>query len=270
MAPSRAIPRIVAGLSAMSLAACAVGVAQGQAEFQRIPREIRIGAADMAIVRVEQDVSRAEVAEAVQRLVSEAPMCFPWPGVWLDAVDNRRNVYFARYDLMARDWGADVAEASRTRMQEFVDLGFLLARPRPDIGADVVQYTLTVDGAAYLQGSPYGGERPSFCAPSERRLVDIVDMQWGDYACGSLHVRFTHVADQWPSWARTGGARERIASTWAPLGELAEGSVTLARQWFRRSQPRAGGRNGALNSVCFDASRQQITGDDLQLSPPRT
>lgn len=269
MAPARAIPRIVVGLGVLLVASCATGLATGQAEFQRMPREIRIGAADMAIARVEQDVSRAEVAEAVQRLVSNAPMCLPWPGIWLDAIDNRRNVYFARYDLMARDWGEDVADASRARMQEFVELGFLLARQRPDLGADVVEYTLTVDGDAYLRGSPYGGERPSFCAPSERRLVDIIDMQWGDYACGSLHVRFTHVADQWPSWARSEGARTRIASTWASPGEIAEGSVTLARQWFRRSQTPAGVRNGALNSVCFDASRQQVAGDDVQLNQPR-
>lgn len=268
MAPARAIPRILVGLGALLLASCAADLATRQAEFQRMPREVRIGAADMAIARVEQDVSRAEVAEAVQTLVSAAPMCFPWPGVWLAAIDNRRNVYFARYDLMARDWGADVAEASRARMQEFVEMGFLLARQRPDIGADVVEYTLTVDGAAYLQGSPYGGARPSFCAPSERRLVDILDMQWGDYACGSLQVRFTHVADQWPSWARTEEARARITATWAPLGEVADGTVTLARQWFRRSQTPAGRRNGALNSICFDASRQQVTGDDLQLSQP--
>jgi hypothetical protein len=58
--------------------------------------------------------------------------------------------------------------------------------------------------------------------------------------------------------------RARVAEMWTPIGATAEGAVTLGRQWFR--QPPAGRRNGALRSVCFDASRQEVTGDDLNLN----
>lgn len=267
MSVAGAIPRIAMVLTALSLAACAV-VDAPESDFTRMPREVRLGTAEMAIVRVEQDVSPVEVAEAVQGLINREGMCLPWPGIWLAALDNRRNVYFARYDLMARDWGEDVAAASEQRMQEFVALGFLLARERPDIGARVVEYTLTTDGDAYLRGSPYGGERPAFCAPSQRRLVEVTSMEWGDYPCGSLRVRFTHVADDWPTWARTEDMRARVAATWAPLGQVTEGAVTLGRQWYRRAAVPPGFRNGSLQSVCFDRDRQQIVGDDLELTLP--
>jgi hypothetical protein len=232
-----------------------------------MPREVRTGAADMVIVRVEPTVERAEVAAAVQRLVHDAPLCFPWPGLWLDASD-RRHVYYARYDLMSRDWGGEVAEASSQRMQEFVDMGFLTARPRPDRGEGVVEYMLTDSGDAYLRGSPYGGARPQFCPNAERRLVDITNMQFGQFECGSLQVRFTHTGDNWPTWARTAAARERVAATWAPVGETSEGAVTLGRQWFRLNALPSGEQNGALKSVCYDASRQSVTGGDLSFSPP--
>lgn len=264
------IPRLVcAGLVAVTVTACAMGdisLPNLEFEFARMPREVRIGAADMVIARVGEDVSREEVAAAVQNLVESEPMCFPWPGLWLDASD-RRNFYFARYDLMARDWGATVAANSRQRMQEFVDLGFLTARDRPDLGTGVVEYSLTPDGATYLRGSPYGGERPSFCAPSQRRVIEITNMEWGQYDCGSLHVAFTHIADDWPAWARSEAARERIASTWGPVGVASQGTVTLGRQWFRRAALPSDRNNGELRSVCYDGSRQRVVGDDLELAP---
>lgn len=250
------------------LAACSVVEPTAENEFARLPRDLRIGVAEMVIERVEPEVSRDEVRQAVQRMVAAAPMCLPWPGVWLDASD-RRSFFYARYDLMTRDWGSEVAETSRMRMQEFVDLGFLIARPRPDRGPDVVEYELTPEGARYLRGSPYGGDRPSFCAPSERRVVEIVDMQTGQFACGTLRVSFTHTADGWPSWARTENARQRVASAWAPIGDVSPGSVTLARQWFHpRRVPADAPSNGALRSACMDASRQRVTGDDLNMSSP--
>jgi hypothetical protein len=253
----------------LAVAACAGAVIPADPEFTRMPREIRTGAADMVIERVDEGVSREEVTAAVQEMVARAPICFPWPGLWLDASD-RRAYYFARYDLMARDWGADVAAASRQRMQEFVELGFLNARERPDIGAGVVEYSLTADGGGYLRGSPYGGERPSFCAPSERRVVEITSMEWGDFSCGSLHVAFTHVADDWPTWARSETARARIAAAWAPPGALSEGSVSLSRQWFRHGQlPPDRTANGELRSVCYDSAHQRVVGDDLELTPAR-
>jgi len=268
MLRSRSILRACGFALLVSLAACAAPtLADENSEYTRLPRDIRIGATEMLVERVMPDVSREEVAAAVQALVERETMCFPWPGLWLDA-SNRRSFYYARFDLMARDWGQDVADASRARMQEFVELGFLIARERPDIGAGVVEYTLTTDGVAYLRGSPYAGERPSFCAPSQRRVVEITAMEWGDYPCGSLRVRFNHVADDWPTWARNEGARIRIASTWAPVGVEAQGSVSLNRQWYRPSaMPPDMQRNGELRSLCYDASRQRVAGEDLELGP---
>jgi hypothetical protein len=265
---ARTISRLACVGLLAALGGCAVSdIVSSESEYARMPREIRTGAADMVIERVEADVPRQEVAAAVQALVEREAICFPWPGLWLDASD-RRNFYFARYDLMARDWGADVAVSSRQRMQEFVDLAFLTARPRPDLGADVVEYALTPEGLGYLRGSPYGGERPSFCAPSQRRVVEITRMDWGQYPCGNLYVGFTHVVDDWPIWARSESARSRVASTWGPPGAQGEGSVSLSRQWFRRDQvPDGMARNGALRSLCYDAQRQRVVGDDLELAP---
>jgi hypothetical protein len=235
-------------------------------EFVRMPREVRTGAANTVIERVESTVDPAEVADAVQRLVTEAQLCFPWPGLWLDP-STRRNVYYVRYDLMTRDWGGDFAAASQARLREFVDMGFLTSVERPDLGPGIVEYTLTAEGDRFLRGSPYGGSRPQFCPNSQRRLVEITDMQWGQFACGSLQVRFTHVADAYPSWARTESSRQRVDATWAPIGAAVEGSVTLSRHWYRPNLLPRGERNGALKSLCLD-SAQNITGDDLNLSAP--
>lgn len=270
MRVNKTIPRLVcAALVTATVAACALGdisLPTLQRQSARMPREVRMGAADMAIAPVGEEVSREEVATAVRTMVAQAPMCFPWPGLWLDA-SERRSVYVARYDLMARDWGSTAAANGRQRMQEFVDLGFLTASDRPDLGPGVVEYNLTEAGSSYLRGSPYGGDRPTFCAPSERRLVEITNMEWGEYDCGSLHVTFAHSADDWPAWARTEASRARIASTWGPVGAVAPGTVTLSRQWFRRSDLPRGRANGELRSVCYDATLQRIVGDDLELAP---
>jgi hypothetical protein len=235
-------------------------------EFMRVPREIRTGAAESVIERVESTVERAEVAAAVQSIVAAAPLCYPWPGLWLDASD-RRNVYFARYDLMTRDWGAEVTSASQERMREFVDLGFLIASERPDIGPGVVEYNLTSNGVAFLRGSPYGGARPQFCPNSQRRVAEITDMEFGAFDCGSLRVSFMHVSDAWPAWARTETARQRLDATWAPPGVPINGQVTLGRQWFRRGAEPPGVHSGSLRSLCLDGSRN-VVGDDLNLNAP--
>ncbi|MGE0743141.1 MAG: hypothetical protein AB7O98_17535 [Hyphomonadaceae bacterium] len=245
------------------VAACTVEPLPDRDEFMRIPREIRAGAADMVIERVAPNVSPAEVATAVQRMVADAPLCFAWPGVWLDGSERRRSVFLVRYDLMRRDWGAEAANTSAARMQEFVDMGYLVAR---EMGDGAVQYALTNEGFARLQGSPYGGERPSFCAPSQRRVVEVTNIEPGQFTCGSLRVRFTHVADDWPSWARTPSLRERAAQAWAPIGHVESGTVTLGRQWFRQGQTPPGRVNGELRSLCYDATRQRVTGDDLTLA----
>lgn len=264
---SRTIQALALGLLALVLSACAgMGDVPSRDEFMRTPREIRTGAAESVIERVESTVERAEVAAAVQNIVAAAPLCYPWPGVWLDASD-RRNVYFARYDLMARDWGNEVTSASQARMREFVDLGFLTARERPDISPGVVEYNLTSDGIAFLRGSPYGGARPQFCANSQRRVVEVTNLEFGQFDCGSLRVTFTHVGDTWPSWARTEGARQRVDSTWAPPNVPLSGQVTLGRQWFRQGAVPPGVQNGSLRSLCLDSARQVI-GDDLNLNVP--
>lgn len=265
---SKVIRWIALSSMVMALSACiGVGDIPSRDEFMRMPNAIRTGAAETVIERVESTVDRAEVAAAVQMLVASAELCYPWPGLWLDASD-RRNFYFARYDLMARDWGSEVTSASQQRMNEFVELGFLVARERPDIGPGVVEYSLTNDGAAFLRGSPYGGARPQFCPNSQRRVAEVTDMQFGEYRCGNLHVRFTHVADNWPTWARTQAARERIDTTWAPPGTPINGEVTLGRQWFRQSAVPPGVQNGALRSLCLDSSRQIVIADDLNLNAP--
>lgn len=263
---ARAIPRIVVAFFTVTLGACAGVELPTSDEFVRMPLAVRTGAADTVIERVESAVDRVEVAEAVQRLVTDAPLCFPWPGLWLDA-STRRNVYYARYDLMSRDWGDEVTNGSRQRMQEFVDMGFLTAVDRPDRSPGVVEYTLTPDGDRFLRGSPYGGARPQFCPNAQRRVVEVTDMQWGQYQCGSLRVRFIHVADDYPTWARTEGARQRVDSTWAPVGQPLQGQVTLSRYWYRTNLLPTGETNGSLKSLCLDAA-QNVIGDDLDLNPP--
>jgi hypothetical protein len=262
---TKTISRIV--LSAIALALCAclgVGELPSRAEFMRTPVAIRTGAADSVIERVDSTVDRAEVLGAVQAIVTAAPLCYPWPGLWLDASD-RRNVYFARYDLMSRDWGNEVTGASQQRMREFVDLGFLTARDRPDVGPGVVEYNLTVEGAAFLRGSPYGGARPQFCPNAQRRVVDLTNLEFGQFDCGSVRVTFTHVADTWPTWARTEAARQRVDATWAPAGVPLTGQVTLGRQWFRQGAAPPGVQSGGLRSLCLDSARNVI-GDDLNLN----
>lgn len=268
---AHAIRGIAFGVVALLLGACASGLSipsiPTRAEFMRTPEVIRRGAAETAIVRVEDTVTRTEVAAAVQSLIAAGEICYPWPAIWLDGRD-RRGVFLARFDLMSRDWGADVTSPRQQRMQEFVDLGFLTATERPEIGPGVVEYALTPDGVAFLRGSPYGGSRPRFCPNSQRRLVDITDMQFGEFACGNLHVRFTHVADGWPTWARTSAARERVDSTWAPPGVPLNGEVTLSRQWFAQDILPPGVENGAMRSLCLDSSRENVIGDDLNLNAP--
>ncbi len=265
MSVSKTICKFALVSCAFMLASCnGFGDVPSRDEFMRIPTAIRTGAADSVIESVDSTVDRAEVLAAVQTIVSAAPICYPWPGLWLDAA-RARNVYLARYDLMTRDWGAEVTSASEQRMREFVDLGFLLARDRPEIGPGAVEYTLTSDGVAFLRGSPYGGARPQFCPNAQRRVVEITNMEFGQFPCGSVNVQFTHVADTWPIWARTDAARERVDSTWAPPGIPMPGQVTLGRQWFRQGVAPPGVENGGLRSLCLDAARS-VVGDDLSLN----
>ncbi len=245
-------------LAAFCLAALACAAPTGRLA----PAEIRTGVAETATQYVETDVSPDEVAAAVQALIAAAPVCTNWPTLWLDP-EFRRTIFRVRYDLMARDWGADVATDSQARMEEFVASGFLTRRQRSEIGPGVVEYELTTVGDQFISGSPYGGTRPKFCAPAERRLVSVTSMEWGRFACGNLQVRFSHVSDDWPSWARAQATRDRLAQTWPAIGAPAEGAVTLSRLW--RSDGEEGVGQGELASVCHDANRRRIIGDDLEL-----
>lgn len=257
------MPRFFLGLGAAVLAAFGAASAWSQSNTARMPREIRFGAVDMVIQRVEPEVSRAEILAAVQAQLDRETMCFPWPSVWLDPAERRR-VFVVRFDLMTRDWGVETAEAARTRMQEFVAMGLVTQRAMPRVGADAVEFRLTPLGDAHLQGSLSSG-RLSFCMPSGRRVQEITETEFGDFACGTLKVRFTHVADAWPNWARTEFAQTRIAETWAPLGSSAPGSVSMSRQWFSDDPPDGRG-NGELRSLCYDSRERAVSGDDMELA----
>lgn len=252
---------------ALAVAACAdLGLDLPASTGPRPPAEIRSGAAEMALQAVERDIPAEEIARSVQRLVEEAQICMAWPALWLEDT-GRRAQFLVRYDLMARDWGSEISAESAARMQEYVDLGFLTPQARPGIGPGVALYTLSSTGQTAMQGSPYGGARPSFCGPSGRRVQEITNVEWGEFDCGNLRVSFTHIADDWPVWARTESARARIAQTWSPPGQSLAGRVTLSRQWYRRgSLPSGNFQNGSLRSVCFDPVRTRFAGSDLDLN----
>lgn len=235
-----------------------------QAEFMRTPREIRSGSADTVVAPVERDVPQIEVAAAIRQILDQSPICLPWPAIWLNEAAVR-SAYVMRADLMARDWGEQVASDGEQRMDEFVDMGFLSKRERADIGPRVHEYALTQLGRQYLHGSPYGGERPIFCAPSQRRLIEITRIEFGQFPCGSLRAYFTYAPQNWPSWAATDAARTRIQDDIGPIGAVSAGSVSLGRQWFSQTALPSGFTNGSLQSVCYDAQSQRVTGNDLDL-----
>jgi hypothetical protein len=241
-----------------------------QPEFQtnsataRVPRELFGTFAEMVIQRVEPEVSREEIYQAVQSLVAESTACLPVPSVWLSA-PPRAGAFVVRYDLMQRDWGDDVARNARGRMDELVASGFLTQEDRPEIGAGAVRYDTTREGRDYMRGTIDSGQRPAFCAPAGRRLVEITSLEWGQYPCGTLRVRFTHVADDWPVWARHEATRARLAQSWPAHGETGLGEVSLSRQWFAAGRLPRGVANGALISACMDDQRQRVVGDDLTL-----
>lgn len=263
----RAVPFVVtallalAGCAAAPLPAFEAAPAQDRS-IAGMPHEIRLGSADMVIQAVDASVAQEEVASAVQAMIANAPVCTRWPALWMEQTTRRGLV--VRYDLMARDWGENAVAAAQARMNEFVELGFLVATPRQD--SSVVEYRLTETGEGYLDGIIEPGRRPRFCAPAERTLVEITEMEWGRFPCGTLRVQFTHVASDWPSWARSEATRTRLAQNWPPLGVSSPGAVSLNRVWYARRLLPPGSSNGALTSACYDASRQQIVGSDLSLS----
>jgi hypothetical protein len=279
----KAVPRLLMALAGLVAAACSSAPAPepviapvaapippptlaendlGGGSTARIPREVLVGAVDMVIQRVEQNVSRAEVAAAIAPMIAIAPVCLRWPTLWIEQA--RRGTFVVRYDLMARDWGQPAAAGAEARMEEFVAMGFL--QRQNGANAQVVTYVVTQAGEPYLSGALEPGRRPSFCAPAERRLVAIEAMEWGQYPCGTLHVRFTHEGDALPAWVRADATRARLEQGWPQAGTPVNGEVSLSRQWFRRQNLPPGAENGRLTSACYDARRQEIIGDDLNLS----
>ena len=239
-----------------------------QPEFQtdsataRAPRELFRTFAEMVIQRVEPEVTREEIFAAVQTLVADARACLPVPSVWLSA-PPRAGAFVVRYDLMQRDWGDDVASNARGRMDELVASGFLTQEARPEVSDGAVRYDTTREGRDYMRGTIDSGQRPAFCAPAGRRLVEVTSVEMGDYPCGTLRVRFTHVADDWPPWARHETTRARLAQSWPAHGETGVGEVSLSRQWFAAGHLPRGVANGALVSACMDDERERVIGDDL-------
>jgi len=265
---ARAVLLAIMAIMTMAMGACVTAElvpdaspAPERSGTARMPREIRAGAAEMMLQSVERDVAAEEVAAAIRPLLANAPICMAWPALWMEQA--RRSSFVVRYDLMARDWGEGSVAAAQSRMQEFVELGFLTASPGPSAGS--VQYTMTEAGFQYLVGVIEPGRRPRFCAPAERELVEITSMEWGRFPCGSLRVQFMHVGRDWPSWARSETTRTRLAASWPALGEPAQGAVSLSRQWYERRNLPPGFQNGMLRSACYDADRQQVVGSDLNL-----
>jgi hypothetical protein len=232
-----------------------------------MPNSIRNGLASMVVQTVEPNVSRDEITAAVQQLIFNEPVCILMPALWLEA-SERPNVYLVRFDLMARDWGEPAAAGAATRLDEFVDLGFFTKRDRASVGPGVIEITMTPAGRIHLRGRINPGVRASFCGPSERRLVEITSIEFGRFPCGSLRVRFTHVANDWPTWARGEATRARLAANWPQPGESGEGVVSLGRQWYRADDVPTGFQNGSLRSLCYERERR-VADDDLDLSVTR-
>lgn len=260
----RGMGRIAASAIVAVTAACSMASPAQQAELLRTPFEVRSGQADSAVAPVERNVSREEVAAAVRPILERSPICISWPAVWLNE-GSSRSAYVLRADLMARDWGEDVAREGERRMDEFVDMGFMTKRERPDVGARAHEYALTPLGRQRLQGSPLGGGRPVFCAPSQRRLIEVTRIEFGRFPCGTLRAYFTYAAQDWPEWARTDAARARIADDIGTIGAVENGAVSLGRQWFSQRALPQGVTNGSLQSTCYNAQYQRVADDDLDL-----
>jgi hypothetical protein len=241
-------------------------VPAGQIDPALMPSAIRTGRADLATQPVETSVSANEVLAAVQRIVGAAPICMSWPSLWVDDMGSRQ-IIRVRFDLMRRDWGGDVADDAQQRMDAFVDMGFLAKRARDEVAPGVVDFTVTDLGHAYMRGtiSSDSGSAPKFCAPGERHVIAITQMEWGSFPCGHLKAHFSFDSPDHPSWATSASARARALEALGPSAR-GQGAVTLSREWYNEDQVPQGVVNGSLQSVCFDAQHARILGNDLMLA----
>jgi|GEM_PF-1966180 len=278
MRSKKRTPRINIWLAA--LAALAVGCAVENAASQGVaptdvtaaapapapPWAVRTGQADFAVAPVESEVSAGEVLVAVQRILAASPLCMTWPSLWVETQIVR--TVRVRYDLMRRDWGGDVVDEGQSRMDAFVEMGFLTKRARDDIAPGVVDYTITDLGRAHMNGSPLSDTPPRFCAPSERQVVAVTQTERGDFPCGKLKVHFTFAPPSHLSWASSESLRASAMQFLDPPAE-GRGTLTLSREWFGEGQLPDGMVNGSLQSVCFD-NHNRVLGNDLTLAAGRS
>jgi hypothetical protein len=241
-------------------------VPAGQIDPALMPAAIRSGRADQATQPVETSVSANEVLAAVQRILGAAPVCMSWPSLWVDDMGSRDAIR-VRFDLMRRDWGGDVADDAKQDMDAFVDMGFLTKRARDDVAHGVIDFTLTDLGRGYMRGtiSSDSGSAPKFCAPGERHVVAITQMEWGSFPCGHLKAHFSFDSPDHTSWATSPGARAVVVEALGPSAR-GQGAVTLSREWYSEEQVPQGVVNGSLQSICFDTQHTRILGDDLTLT----
>jgi len=204
---------------------------------------------EMMIEAVERNVPKAEIEDALRRIIANEPVCLRIPPAhWLAVKGRPRSV---RFDLP--DWdGREIAPDAEQRLDAFVDMGFLTKSPVPGHDARYAEYDWTSEGLRVYDGReafPAG----TFCPPAERRFVAIERVRWDHSEKPAvLRVDFSHTADDYPSWMRTEAVRARYASRLPPLG-IAYSSVSLYRIWRKSEDPAENApRSGKLEQWCYD------------------
>jgi hypothetical protein len=230
----------------------------------QMPPEIRQGRSAFVLQPVESDVTDGEIVATVSALIASAPICVRTPALWLEG-PARLSAFTVRFDLMARDWGAEATDDARRRMNALVEMGLLSAAP----GDGPVIFAITPLGRSMMRGSFGAGRPPGFCGSSEQHLVRVVSTERGAFSCGSLRVHFVHSADQWPAWATSEAARRVVADAGLAPGQSGEGSVSLSRRWYAPETLPQNIPNGSLGSLC-QMGRDRYRGDDFNLGGSST
>jgi hypothetical protein len=205
----------------------------------------------MIVAPVERNVPKAEVEDAVRRIIANERVCLRIPlARWLAVPGRPGSVRFDAKSWNDRQIEPDVEQ----RLDAFVDMGFLTKAPVPDHDALWAEYGWTTEGLKVYDG-PGGFPRGYFCPPVERRFVEIVSIRREtrprSYA-GALRVDFSHTADTYPSWMRTDAVRERYASRLPPPG-ISRSTVFLYRIWRKGEHPAKNApRSGTLEQHCYD------------------
>lgn len=214
----------------------------------------------LIVANVERGISREEIRAAVERVVAAAPVCLPLPVVWWEPAAP----FTVRFGPTL--WrGAPIPEDAEQRLDDFVQMGFWLKHPEPQVGDGIFQYELTTAGQRYYRGHPFWGARASFCPPAERQLVSIVDVvrvpaehperfpALGFYPPVSLGVRFQWAGVPAQSWLPSEDLRTRYRRYLPESGVTSEGYARLFRVWRRNDHPIANAPlSGALETFCYD------------------